>query len=314
MTLQIVPLYPPPPAKPLTEGVYLNVPHDTYHGDPCETPSLSSSIAKVLVERSPMHAHAEHPRLGGASKHGGDDDDSAAKDRGSILDSMLFGSGPEIVRIEADDFRTKLAKEARDEARSRGAIPIIARKLDELAEVAQSMRERILDAGIELSGHSQVTIIWKVGNVWCRGRLDHWFPQQRLILDLKSTYDASPAGVEKSMNAYGADIQWAAYTSGMVALVPELAGLVKMRFVYSEPTAPFAVTIAEPDGTLQELGNRRWRRALSLWEVSTTSGIFPGYSKEILRVAAKPWLLTADMNDQIAKMGTEKSDGKSLPF
>lgn len=287
------------PVKPLGIGLHLNVPHAVYHADPCAEPSLSSSLAKTLVMRSALHAHTQHPRLGGVII----DDDSDAKDRGTILDALLFGVGPEIVRIEADDFRTKLAKEARDEARSRGAVPIIAAKLDSLTAVANVMRARIGDVGLELNGQSQVTMVWKVGNVWCRARLDHAFLQQGLIFDLKTTYDASPSGIERSMNSQSADIQWAAYTSGLTTLLPELAGRERMRFVYAEPDPPYAVVIADPDGTMQELGARRWKRAIEMWDRAITTGEFPGYPREI-RVAAKPWLLTQDMNEQVARMDT----------
>ena len=48
----------------LDAGIH-DIPPREYHADPCPAPSLSRSIAKLLVERSPAHAYAAHPRLGG---------------------------------------------------------------------------------------------------------------------------------------------------------------------------------------------------------------------------------------------------------
>ena len=43
-------------------GVY-SLPDDAYHADPCPGPSLSSSVAKLMLDRSPLHAWHAHPRL-----------------------------------------------------------------------------------------------------------------------------------------------------------------------------------------------------------------------------------------------------------
>ena len=45
-----------------TAGVY-QMPAEEYHADPCPEPSLSASLIKTLLARSPLHAWHEHPRL-----------------------------------------------------------------------------------------------------------------------------------------------------------------------------------------------------------------------------------------------------------
>ncbi|WP_242401117.1 hypothetical protein [Acetobacter okinawensis] len=45
-----------------TPGIY-DLPEAQYHADPCPTPSLSNSVARILLDESPMHAHFSHPRL-----------------------------------------------------------------------------------------------------------------------------------------------------------------------------------------------------------------------------------------------------------
>lgn len=50
----------------------------TYHADPCAAPSLSSSIAKVLLFKSPLHARYCHPKLNPQHQ-------SEEKDRKSVV-------------------------------------------------------------------------------------------------------------------------------------------------------------------------------------------------------------------------------------
>ena len=39
----------------LDTGIHHGVPEARYHSDPCAEPSLSNSIAKLLVRQSPLH-------------------------------------------------------------------------------------------------------------------------------------------------------------------------------------------------------------------------------------------------------------------
>ncbi|MBK8009562.1 MAG: hypothetical protein IPK23_14905 [Rhizobiales bacterium] len=49
-------------AKITKPGIY-QMPAPDYFADPCPAPSLNQSLAKVLLDQSPLHAFYEHPRL-----------------------------------------------------------------------------------------------------------------------------------------------------------------------------------------------------------------------------------------------------------
>jgi hypothetical protein len=86
-------------------GLYEGVPETVYHADPVEPgPSLSSSIAKLLVTRSPRHAWHEHPRLRKA-KALEVEAPSKAMDIGTAAHKLILGRGRDIVEITADDYR-----------------------------------------------------------------------------------------------------------------------------------------------------------------------------------------------------------------
>lgn len=261
-----------------------------YHKDPCETPSLSKSIAKVLVTESPLHAWAAHPKFGGEANENdeGDDDTDALKD-GKIIHKLLLGKGATVEVIHADNFRTKIAQQQRDAAKIEGRVPMLARKYDDLVSAAETIKGNLLtEFGIDLDdpeGESEVAIEWTEdgahGPVVCRCRMDRVHIKRGLILDVKKIFSAHPDVCGRQAVEYGHDIQDAAYRRALERLRPELAGRTEMIFLNVEVTPPFAMYPGPLDGELRELGRRRWDRAIFLWEECLRTGRWPAYTNRI---------------------------------
>src|SRR3990167_1259095 len=92
-------------------GIVDGLPIADYIKDPAPQPSLSASLAHVLLTRSPKHAWLAHPRLNPAWEP---DESEARQDIGTIVHALLLeGDASRVVVIEAEDYRTKAAKEAR---------------------------------------------------------------------------------------------------------------------------------------------------------------------------------------------------------
>jgi len=298
-----------PPREPLRlpVGLHLDVSHEDYIADPAERPSLNASIAKVITERSLMHAHYLHPRLGGGSN----DDASEAKGRGSVLHALILGVGQEIVTIDADSFRTKAAKEDRDSAIAAGKLPMLAGQYEELIELADILRTRLLAKGVTLRGQKELTAIWERDGVLCRCRFDHLDAEAFEIDDLKFCASASPEEITRKMIAFGYDVQHASNVEGLETLIHDAAGRSRMRFVFVEVDPPYEITVAEPSGALRELGMKKWKRAKSLWRPALESNVWPGYTAGIFRVDAPAWAVTKDSETQANRM--EPSNGTE-PF
>ena len=47
----------------LPPGLHFGLPDHVYHADPSPRPSLSSTLARVILDQSPLHAWTRHPRL-----------------------------------------------------------------------------------------------------------------------------------------------------------------------------------------------------------------------------------------------------------
>lgn len=281
---------------------------DEYFADPCEVPSLSQSIANILLSKSALHAWTAHPKLGKASNadatDGDEEIDTAALADGKIIHKLLLGSGAQIEVIDGfDDFRKKAAQEARDFARSIGRVPILRHKYDALAETADALRTGLeAEHGIRLDGQSEVAFEWdEIGEhaqpVRCRCRMDHVKIDQGVILDVKKIRSAHPDMCRKHMETYGYDTQWAAYTRALAAFRPDLRGRIDMRFLFLELDPPYAITPITPSGQFREIGEMRWDRAVNLWGRCLATSRWPSYTDRLISLEPSPWYVQQEMGN-----------------
>lgn len=267
-----------------------HMPFSQYLADPCERPSLSSSMAKVLMDRSPLHAHHAHPRYG-AAEHVS----TKAQTRGSLLHDLILGGGPELSVVEHGDWRTKAAREQRDEAIDDGRLPVLSKEYTEAMDAAQAIRARLPLHGVTLSGRSEVTVRWcldaPTGPVWMRARFDHVIVDGRVIVyDIKTTRDAHPDAVQRHVAKYGYELQAAAYRMAAQAVWPDAEGRISFRFVFVEPKAPHGVLVATLDGGMRERGERRWAAAIDRWAHCTNTNQWPGYQIDPAVVDMPAWV------------------------
>jgi hypothetical protein len=288
-------------------GLYENIDSEVYFDDPCEVPSLSQSIAHTLVSRSPLHAWTQHPKLGGIGKK-----PSKEMDTGSVVHALLLGKGKRMLVIvdpetgePFGDFKKKAARELRDQARSEGCIPLLQHQYESAVGIADGIRPKLKEFGIELSGKSELTAVWKerdefAHDVWCRGGLDHFVEDAATIYDLKIVRSSHPRACQSHLVGFGGDIQSAAYTSAIEKLKPELAGRVQFVFLFCEAEPPHCVTPVFRLGTMREYGELRWRRAINKWSECLRNDRWPQYVDEPIGVEAPQWALGAELELQFS--------------
>jgi len=273
----------------MSEARVLDVTVEQYHADPCDEPALSASIATTLIQRSPLHAWSEHPRLGGVRR-----EPSATFDRGSLIHKLILGKGADVVVIKADHYRTKAAQEQRDEARVSGRIPVLEADYHDALAATAAISVRLRAQGVELDGESEVAIAWREpvagGSIWCRGMLDH--VTGATIYDLKSTRNAHPDACRQHVINYGYTIQRAAYIRALTALRPELAGRIDFAFLFVELEFPYVATVARLDAILREHGERAWTKAAETWAGCLRRNDWPAAADGPVILEAPPWLLS----------------------
>lgn len=261
-----------------------------YHADATgKPPSLSSSIAAILVTRSPKHAWHAHPRLNPQYQP----EEDAKFDRGSAAHELLLGGSDSIVIVEADDWRTKLAREQRDAIRAEGKLPLLARhfadvqKMVEITKLAINSNEDLKGYGLD-AGKTEQTLVWQEDGIWCRSRLDWLANDRKLIYDYKSTgASAEPNAWIRTLLGMTGEIQPAFYLRANAATGgPEDARFV---FIVQENEPPYAVSFVGMPPAFIDLGARKMAHAISLWRACMTSGQWPGYVNRIHWAEPPAW-------------------------
>jgi hypothetical protein len=285
----------------ITAGFYPKMSEAVYHADPAPIPSLSSSCAKTLVQKSPMHAYAEHPRLGATHKDGSDE-----MDFGSLAHRLLLGKGSDIAELEADTWRGKEAAAFWGKAKAAGKIPCLSKDLVRAEALAGVLLGQMNDMGLgavfdpaNKEAQSEVAGFWQEGDVWCRFLVDRLLmsANHAHIFDVKTmSQSAHPRACAARIASMGYDIQRAHYIRGVEALRPDLAGRVNFTFIFVETVAPFAITPVRLDGEWSAIGQSRWERALAKWQECTATNNWPGYANDILRLEAPKWALSQEMD------------------
>lgn len=273
-----------------------------YHADEyCPTPSLSNSIIGELL-RSPKHAWQAHPKLGGAPE-----DHSARADIGTIAHSVLLeGDESKIVVVDAEDWRTKAAQAARDEAWANKCNAILARQMDDVRAMVKVATEFIAASGMSKQWSEALpeqAVFWREGDVWCRALLDK-FLSGEFIFDYKTADNAKPeVWTRGALVNGGYDVQAAWYRRGVEAV----EGIAPpFLFLVQEITAPYACAWVGISPALEALANRKIDHALRLWRDCLIKNEWPAYSTATYWADPLPWQI-ATWEEQVANRETLES-------
>lgn len=257
-------------------GIYDRIAAEDYHADPCMQPSLSASLAHVLCSQSPRHAWTAHPRLNPKFQREAEE----KFDLGTAAHDILLGGGEAVVVVNANDWRTNAAKEARDGARAIGKVALLAHQMSAVMKMVQAVREQ-LDAhrdgcAMFRGGDAEQTVIWQepdFGGIWCRARFD--YQRGACLDDLKTTSaSANPDDWTRTLFNIGADIQTAFYLRGLKA-VTGFDGA--MRYAVVENYPPFAMSVIDLSPAAMVLGQKKVLYALELFSRCLQLGNWPAY-------------------------------------
>lgn len=234
-----------------------------------DRPTLSSSIANVLLERSPRHAYALHPRFTRRA-----DEFSRVANFGSAVASMVFG-GPQIMVIEANAYTTKLAKESRDLALETGQLPLLAEEWQRACNVADVAREAIERLG---ALDFEQTIIFPNGSTWCRSRPDAISKDRRLLIDLKVT-GINARECNRHFFSQGYDMQAAFMERAADSIDPDGIGKRLIVYVFVEADFPHGVVQLQVTEATMAIARRKMNAACNLFGECVETGIWPLYDE-----------------------------------
>jgi hypothetical protein len=289
-------------------GIYHDMPTADYFADCCPTPSLTQSIAKILLERSPLHAWHAHPRLNPDYRH----DDDTKFDVGNIAHALLIGRGKDLVVLDFDDWRTKAAKEAREAAAADGKLAVLGKKFAIARAMADAAHEGLNlvgcgDAFKPENGNGEIVVAWQEGPLWFRTMIDWAFTDHRLNYDLKTTGSSvAPHMIDRLMVTAGWDIQAAFQERGLDAVDPTNAGRRTFRFVAQEDEPPYALTVCELSEDVMTMGRKKADHAIRIWNDCMARNLFPAYPTEIAFPQYPGWAEQQWLDREIKEAASER--------
>ena len=205
--------------------------------------------------------------------------------------ALLFGTMVHKLVLEPDTFdeefivapevdrRTKEGKAAWSQFEEDAAGRQIVKQAD--FDKAVAMRDALYALPLcqtLFAGEHEVPVFWTdpMTGELCKVRLDcaHELSDRLLIVDYKSTNDASTEAFIRSAINYGYDFQAAMYTEG----VKQTRGCkVEFVFVAQEKDPPYAVNILRADDLLMNHGFDTFRELLGIYHGCKTTGNWYGY-------------------------------------
>lgn len=287
--------------RKIKPGIYRDFPVADYYADPAPTPSLTQSLAKIIIERSPLHAWHAHPRLNPAFER----DDPTKYDVGNIAHALMIGRGKDIVALEQfDDWRTNAAKELREKARAEGKLAVRGKHFQLASRMVEAAHAQIFSRGeVEAFriGAGEVVTLWKEGDVWLRQMIDWLTPDHLTFYDYKTTGEsAAPHVLGRKMAADGWHIQAAMAERGLLALDPNRAGRRRYLFIVQETDPPYALNVVEIGEAALTMGRKMLNYAVDAWAWCMKEGKFPAYPDMIVRPEYPGWAETEWLNREVA--------------
>jgi len=258
-------------------GIYDDLTNEFYHS---HTNALSSSGARLLLDKSPLHFKVRQSKQ----------ETNEAFEAGTLTHSLVLENDESAAQLlDFKDWRTKAAQEAAAEARAEGKIPVLQKQWDEI----RAMRDAVWanpDAALLLSGgKAEQSIFWKhESGAMLRCRPDYYVPDSPigpLCIDLKTSADADPRKFDKSASDFGYFAQQAWYEDGIEALTGKRPMFV---FIVVEKGDVPAVSIPELDAEDVDLARDRNQIAVALWNKCRAADEWPGYAPTA-PIRMKPW-------------------------
>lgn len=223
-------------------------------------------------------------------------------DLGHLAHKLILGEGADLCIIDAADYRTQAAQEQRDAARAVGAVPVLQHEYDDALVMRRQVFEhpaagQLLDEGVaELSGYwrDEPTDIglrfrpdWLTALPAGLGGAAGWAGRP-VCVDVKTAASAQPWDFQTSTAKIGYHCQAAWYLDGLIAHGVEDPAFL---FIVVEKVPPYPVSVVHLDDEAIAEGRRLNRQAIDTYARCLETGIWPGYSEDIVSIGLPPWAL-----------------------
>lgn len=262
-------------------GIYTGISFDEY----LTWEAVNNTLLRTIASQSPAHAKAykDNPP--------------------EPTPALSFGNGLHCLALEPDKFdkryaiapicdkRTKVGKEtwAKFQESVNGKKIITAEDYNLMQFMAEAIQKQAIHRFIE-KGEAEICIVWidKKTDLLCKARIDYLHREQAILIDLKSTTNASPDSFSRAAVNYGYWQQSGWYCDGWKTLTGDMPAFV---FLAAEKSIPFAVAAYEMPDEGIIAGRRTYRAALKIYAECLKKDSWPGYSNTVKMLTLPTWAL-----------------------
>lgn len=182
-------------------------------------------------------------------------------------DSLIFNPYP--------DFRSKAARELRDNAAKDGKTVISADELAEAKKAVEAVKSHDVAGPIMEQSRTQLMLLGKLKGVQFRGLVDIAPENEPILYDFKTTSSFSPRGISSQINDFGYHVQAAAYLKLWNQAHPNNQRN-RFRFIWQDSSPPYEVTVTELPAFDISAGDEWAAHQIDRLINATKSGVWPG--------------------------------------
>lgn len=259
-----------------------------------------------LIARSPLHYWARYLDPDRVAP-----EPTPAMRLGTALHTYVLelSRWDEQIAVAPDDInrRTKEGREqwAAFEAAAKRKTVITADDAEQVQAMSRAVfRHPAAAMLLGLPGKAETTHMWTDASTGleCKCRPDWLTDDGSIVVDLKTTKDASPRGFKQSVVNFAYHKQAAWYLEGL----QQATGRRPDQFIFIcvESTAPYACAVYAADAEMIERGHDQAMRDLAKLAVCRAADHWPSYSEQIETLSLPGWMTGATGQQQTTEIET----------
>ena len=262
----------------LNQHVNLDMPAEKYHAVDALSKSMMSKILK-----SPAHYKAaleEHQEPTKSMQMG-------TAIHTAVLEPQLYSQVVAVIPPDIDG-RTKDGKAWKEQHKSR--IHLTHAEDIDVQGVANSVRRHPFWDIIHLPHRIEASVFAQdeETGIALKARPDLWVLEPAILVDVKTTDDATPEGFSRTVGSFGYHIQAAHYMA--------MTGAESFIFVAVERKAPYADAIYKLDSEWVQAGANLRRKAISTLHECHALDSWPAYPTAVQTLSCPKWVLNKSEN------------------
>lgn len=260
-----------------------NLSNEQYHG----AEGVSRSTLWNMFSRTPAHAMFSERKSSDAMSFG-----SAA--HMAILEPSVFDKT--YARLpDGYNGTTRAGKEAKAAIEADRKIPLKPDDYDAVKSLAANVWSVDIVKKALSGSQFEQSAFWndETTGLVCKCRPDAYNPSLRIMVDAKTTVNASVAEFAKSIAKYGYHMQQSYYRDGW-----QLAGggdVDAFIFIAIESEKPYAFSIYELDVEDEEIGRAIYRNTLIEYARCKELNVWPAYPQGVQRISLPKWARTSEV-------------------